>query len=79
MSNMTYFAERRGLEMNAVFEKAGHTVRLGEFELCPSWVPGKDRRWRTTPTILKTLGVDGFDHSASWPAKVRNVPRLGSR
>ena len=36
-----------------------------EFETYPDWVPGKDKRWRTTPTILKTLGIDGFDHSAS--------------
>jgi hypothetical protein len=31
MSNMTYFAEGRRLEMDAVLKKAGHTVRLGEF------------------------------------------------
>jgi hypothetical protein len=38
-----------------------------------------DGRRRTTPIILKTLDVDRFDHSASWPAKVRNVSRLGSQ
>src|ERR1035437_4924531 len=37
MSNMTYFAERRRLEMDAVLKKAGHTVRPGEFETCPTW------------------------------------------
>jgi hypothetical protein len=36
--------------------------------------------WRRfTPIILKILGVDRFDHSASWPTKVRNVSRLGSQ
>ena len=77
MSNMTYFAKGRRLEIDAVLEKAGHTVRLGEFETCPSWGPGVDKRRRTTPIILKALGVDGLDHSAGWPAKVRNVSRLG--
>ena len=48
-----------------------------EFETCPIWVPGMDGRRRTTPIILKTLDVDRFDHSASWPSKVRNVSRLG--
>ena len=43
------------------------------------WVPTMDGRRRTTPIILKTLDVDGFDHSANWPAKVRNVSRLGSQ
>jgi hypothetical protein len=46
VSNMTYFAEERRLEMDAVLKKAGHTVRLGEFETCPNWGPGVDtRRW----------------------------------
>lgn len=36
-----------------------------------------DKRRRPTPIILKTLRVDTFDHSASWPAKVRNLSRLG--
>jgi len=43
------------------------------------WVPTMDGRRRTTPIILKTLDVDTFDHSASWPSKVRNVSRLGSQ
>jgi hypothetical protein len=43
------------------------------------WVPTMDGRRRTTPIILKTLDVDRFDHSASWPSKVRNVSRLGSQ
>jgi hypothetical protein len=51
----------------------------GEFETCPSWGPGVDRCWPSTAIILKTLGVDWFDQSASWPAKVRNVSRLGSQ
>ncbi len=38
-----------------------------------------DGRRRSTSIILKTLGVDRFDHGASWPAKVRNVSRLGSQ
>jgi hypothetical protein len=37
-----------------------------------------NRRRRTTPIILKTLGVGRFDHRAKWPPKVRNVSRLGS-
>jgi hypothetical protein len=28
---------------------------------------------------VKVLGLDGFDHRVSWPAKVRNVSRLGSQ
>jgi hypothetical protein len=43
------------------------------------WVPTMDGWRRTTPIILKTLDVDEFDHSASWPSKVRNVSRLGSQ
>ena len=50
-----------------------------EFETCPGWGPSVDRCWRSTPIILKTLGVDWFDQSANWPAKVRNVSRLGSQ
>jgi hypothetical protein len=38
---MTYFAEERRFEMDAVLRKAG-TVRLGEFETCPDWGPGVD-------------------------------------
>jgi hypothetical protein len=33
--------------------------------VCPRRAPVMDKRRWTTPTILKTLGVDGFDHSAS--------------
>ena len=51
---------------------------LDEFETCPDWVPGMDRCQRFVPIILETLGVDWFDHSASWPAKVRNVSMPGS-
>jgi hypothetical protein len=32
----------------------------------------------SAPIILKTLGVDGFDHSTNCPAKVRNVSSVGS-
>ena len=59
-------------------EKAGHTVRLGVFEFCPSWAPGEDGCQRSAPIILKVLGFERFDHSASWPAIVRNASRLGS-
>ena len=38
-----------------------------------------DVRRRPTPMILTTLSNDRFDHSTSWPAKVRNVSRLGSQ
>ena len=31
------------------------------------------------PIMLKTIGVHGFDHRTIWPAKVRNVSRLGSQ
>jgi hypothetical protein len=50
-----------------------------EFETCPIWVPGKDKFQRFVPIILKVIGFERFDHSASWPAKVRNVSRLGSQ
>jgi len=36
--------------------------RHQEFETCPDWVPAVDGRRRTAAIILKTLGVDGFDH-----------------
>jgi len=51
----------------------------GEFETCPSWGPSVDRCWPSTPIILKTLSVARFDHSANWPAKVRNVSKVGSQ
>jgi hypothetical protein len=60
-----------------MLKKAGHIVRLGEFETCPGWVPGLDKRRRSPRISLKGLLVDRFDHTASWPEKVRNVSRLG--
>jgi hypothetical protein len=42
MSNMTYFAERRRREMDAVLKKAGHTARRGEFETRPTGGRGGD-------------------------------------
>ena len=51
----------------------------GEFETCPSWGPSMDKQRQTAPMILKALHFDRFDHSANWPAKVRNVSRLGSQ
>jgi hypothetical protein len=30
------------------------------------------------PNNMKVLRPEGFDHRVSWPAKVRNVSRLGS-
>jgi hypothetical protein len=50
-----------------------------EFETCPRWGPGMDKHRQSAPMILKALHFDRFDHSASWPAKVRNVSRLGSQ
>src|ERR1700686_74147 len=44
MSNMTFCAEGRRFEMDAALKKAGHTVRLGEFETRPNWGPGVDTR-----------------------------------
>ena len=37
-----------------------------------------DKHRQAAPMIMKALHFDGFDHSASWAAKVRNVSRLGS-
>jgi heme/copper-type cytochrome/quinol oxidase subunit 4 len=34
---------------------------------------------RLVPIILKVMGFERFDHSANWPARVRNVSRLGSQ
>ena len=39
MSNMTYFADGRRVEVDMVLETAGHTVRLGGFETRPSSGP----------------------------------------
>ena len=52
---------------------------LGEFETCPDWVASMDRYRRSTSINLRTLRADGFYHSASCAAKVRNVSRLGSQ
>ena len=51
----------------------------GEFETCPSWVPVVDDAPRGKSILLKTHPADRFDHSTGWPAKVRNVSRLGSQ
>ena len=51
---------------------------LGEFETCPDWVPAMDSCQQFAWIILKRMPVHGFDHRANWPAKVRNVSRLGS-
>ena len=52
--------------------------RSCEFETCPGWAPGMDKRRRWLRITLNALLVDRFDHTASWTAKVRNVSRLGS-
>jgi hypothetical protein len=49
----------------------------GEFQPCPDWVPTMDSGQRFARITLKTMPVHRFDHSASWPAKVRNVSYLG--
>ena len=46
--------------------------------MCPDWVPGEDRCPRFVAIILKTVGSKRFDHSASWPTKVRNASTMGS-
>jgi len=51
----------------------------GEFETCPDWVPTLDKRRGCARFSLKTMDVRGFDHRAIWPAKIRNVSRLGSQ
>ena len=48
-----------------------------EFETCPIWVPSMDISRRFAPISLKPIRVHGFDHKASWVARVRNVSRLG--
>src|SRR2546425_12181603 len=53
--------------------------RSDEFEMCPRWGPGMDKRRRSPRISLKALLVERFDQRASWPAKVRNVSRLGSQ
>lgn len=63
--------------MDAVLKKAGHTVRLGEFETRPSWGPGVDTHRRPTQISLKGLRFHQFDHSVSWPTKVRNASKMG--
>lgn len=52
---------------------------LGEFEMCPDWVPAMDSCQQLAWVTLKTMPVHGFDHRANWPAKVRNASRLGSQ
>jgi hypothetical protein len=51
----------------------------GEFETCPDWVPGRDTARLSAPMMMKAKSVHGFDHTANWMAKVRNVSRLGSQ
>ena len=52
---------------------------LGEFETCPDWAPGMDTERPSASIMMKTKSVHGFDHTANWTAKVRNVSRLGSQ
>src|ERR1039457_1263673 len=92
MSNMTYLAERRRLEMDAVLKKAGHTVRLGEFETCPSGGTGVDtRRWTVRismkglhfrSSITVRVGPQKFETCPDWgarfaPPSPREVGRIG--
>jgi hypothetical protein len=42
---------------------------------CPAWYIGQ----RFARISLKTVHVNGFEHSAKSVAKVRNVSRLGSQ
>jgi hypothetical protein len=48
-----------------------------KFETCPDWGPGMDTRRRAPRISVKAFLVQLFDHSASWPTKVRNVSRPG--
>src|ERR1035441_5739949 len=50
---------------------------LGEFETCPDWVPSMDTARPSASMMMKNKIVHGFDHTANWIAKVRNVSRLG--
>jgi len=52
---------------------------LGEFEMCPDWVPAMDAGQWSSRIALKTMGLQEFDHIANWAARVRNVSRLGSQ
>src|SRR5689334_10441689 len=51
----------------------------GGFETYPSWEPVVDDAWHSCLILLDTLRFDGFDHSASWATRVRNVSRLRSQ
>jgi hypothetical protein len=52
---------------------------LGEFETCPDWVPSMGTARPSASMMMKNRIVHGFDHTANWIAKVRNVSRLGSQ
>src|ERR1022692_2035619 len=52
---------------------------LREFETCPDWVPSMDTARPSASMMMKNKIVHGFDHTANWIAKVRNVSRLGSQ
>ena len=45
--------------------------------MCPSWVPHVDKRWRSTPIILKTLGVEGSITVLVGPKKFETCPPAG--
>jgi len=49
----------------------------GEIETYPDWVPGMDIGHRFARISLKTVHLRGFDHTAIWLAKVRNVSSVG--
>jgi hypothetical protein len=66
----------RGLGPMTAHPERGPSER--EFETRPDWVPGMDTVPRFAPSILKTMCVHGFDHSANWPAKVRNASTTGN-
>jgi hypothetical protein len=69
---------RAGLRLGADVKRRKYRL-AGEFERCPSRVPAVDKRRRCARIALKTMPVHGFDRWANWPAKVRNVSRLGSQ
>ena len=49
----------------------------GQFETYPDWVPGMDAGQGLAPITLKIIRVHGFDHTANWTGKVRNVSSVG--
>jgi hypothetical protein len=78
----TFRAPVRCRESSAA-RKATHTRRSGRpsggrrFEMCPCWVPSRDRCASPAPILVSTKEFYRFEQPRFHAAKVRNVSKVG--